>query len=346
MRVDLPAPLSPTSAVTLPAYALRLTPFSTLTGPKLFTMPESSMRGASIGPPPFWDDAVPCVMFPLGGSVVGKGPRAVDAIPARGPSSQVLLDAVLLAGGSDVTGAQLRCAGVAVVDHRLHLFRSHEHRSDRDVRGAVVERLVGRRLLTVQQLDGEVGCGLGLELERLVDRSGLLAQQHVLQARDRGVLTRDRNGEAVLVEDRDDTGGVRVVGRPDRVDLATERGQRLLEVGGRLLGVPDARRLGGRLDARGLHDRYGTVVEHLRVAIRGVAAHVHDDSGRRVLAGSLEAVDDRLALELADLHVVERHVVVSAGDRAVVGDDGHALRLGLLDDCRARTLVVDDEHDA
>src|SRR5690606_16363665 len=42
----------------------------------------------------------------------------------------------------------------------------------------------------------------------------------------------------------------------------------------------------------------------------------------------------------------ERHVVVTAGYRAVVCDDGNALRLGLIDDCRACTLVVDDEHDA
>ena len=48
MSVDLPAPLSPTRAVTLPGYALRLTPLSTLTGPKALTIPVNSMIGTSM----------------------------------------------------------------------------------------------------------------------------------------------------------------------------------------------------------------------------------------------------------------------------------------------------------
>ena len=137
-----------------------------------------------------------------------------------------------------------------------------------------------------------------------------------------------------------------VVRRPYRVDLAAERGQGLLEVRRRLLAVPDSRRLGGRRDAGGLHDLDGAVMEHLGVAVGGVAAHVHDDRGRRVLAGGGEAVDDGLALEASDLEVVERHVVVGALDRTVVRDDRDALGLGLLGNRTARAVVVDEQHHA
>src|SRR3954451_768306 len=48
--VDLPAPLSPTSAVTCPAYAEKSTPFRTWTGPKLLLMCRISRMGSSATP--------------------------------------------------------------------------------------------------------------------------------------------------------------------------------------------------------------------------------------------------------------------------------------------------------
>src|SRR4051794_26083125 len=45
MSVLLPAPLSPTSAVTLPAETSRSTPRSTWTAPKLLLMPRSCSSG-------------------------------------------------------------------------------------------------------------------------------------------------------------------------------------------------------------------------------------------------------------------------------------------------------------
>src|SRR5512139_3922671 len=50
-RVDLPAPLSPTSAVTSPARTVIATSRSTWTGPKLLLIPRSSSRGACIWSP-------------------------------------------------------------------------------------------------------------------------------------------------------------------------------------------------------------------------------------------------------------------------------------------------------
>ena len=44
IRVDLPAPLSPTRPMTSPALKVRSTPCSTLTDPKLFSIPETFKR--------------------------------------------------------------------------------------------------------------------------------------------------------------------------------------------------------------------------------------------------------------------------------------------------------------
>jgi hypothetical protein len=94
------------------------------------------------------------------------------------------------------------------------------------------------------------------------------------------------------------------------------------------------------------HDADGTVVELLGVSVGRVSADVDDRSGRGGLVLGLEAIDDHLTLELADVEVVERDVVVSAGDRAVVCDDRDALGLGLLGDLDARAVVVDEDLDA
>src|SRR3954451_5231994 len=49
IRVDLPAPLSPTRAVTCPAQASRFTPLSTCTAPKLFWIPRQLSGGLVLG---------------------------------------------------------------------------------------------------------------------------------------------------------------------------------------------------------------------------------------------------------------------------------------------------------
>src|SRR3954471_19219945 len=46
-RVDLPAPLSPTRAVTSPGYTTSPTSWRTWTGPKLLSIPRSSRRGVA-----------------------------------------------------------------------------------------------------------------------------------------------------------------------------------------------------------------------------------------------------------------------------------------------------------
>src|SRR2546429_9777597 len=46
--VDFPAPLSPTSAVTSPAYTVKSTSRRTCTAPKLLLIPRSSSRGVAL----------------------------------------------------------------------------------------------------------------------------------------------------------------------------------------------------------------------------------------------------------------------------------------------------------
>src|SRR3954454_3896648 len=48
ISVDLPAPLSPTSAITSPGYARKSTLVSACTGPKLLETPRSSSSGLSV----------------------------------------------------------------------------------------------------------------------------------------------------------------------------------------------------------------------------------------------------------------------------------------------------------
>src|SRR6266508_5873025 len=52
MRVDLPAPLSPTSAVTWPAWAAKSTALSACTAPKRLLTPRSSRSGVLVATAP------------------------------------------------------------------------------------------------------------------------------------------------------------------------------------------------------------------------------------------------------------------------------------------------------
>src|SRR4051794_39091984 len=93
--VDLPAPLSPTRAVTSPAWALRAMSCRTWTGPKLLSMPRNSRVGVS-------------VMGEAPGDWRG-GPRATGGGgPLVRPGARALLDAGLRAQRVVVAGAQLR----------------------------------------------------------------------------------------------------------------------------------------------------------------------------------------------------------------------------------------------
>src|SRR5262245_14269578 len=78
MSVDLPAPLSPTRAVTLPGRTTRSTPLRTLTGPKDFLMPTSWMIGSASLPTEAWT---------MGGEMV---PDMLAALRDSGPGSRCM----------------------------------------------------------------------------------------------------------------------------------------------------------------------------------------------------------------------------------------------------------------
>src|SRR5690349_2968336 len=342
ISVDLPAPLSPTSAVTSPARTVKSTPCSTCTGPKCLSTPRSCRIGSVTTTPPGTADARP-------GS------------PAAHPrKSTGLLDAELPASGLRGGHAHLGGLHLALVDHRLDVvlgdqLRGEQHRRHLAVALRVVRagggELVGRRLVALGQRGRELGRGVGLLLDRLVDRHVLVAAQDRLQAVGGGVLAGDRDlaVEAVLLQHGDDRAREAVVGRDDPVDLAAVLRQELLEDDATLLVVPVGDGLARhQLELAGVVERLEdvllAVVEEGGVVVRRGAL----DLDHLATGLVLHRVGQALALQLADLDVVERHVVVAgtAQVEAVVVDDRDALRLRLRGDGGTRLAADrgDDEH--
>src|SRR5215207_2924115 len=181
-----------------------LTPLSTSTGPKLFLMSLSSMIGVST--------SILASCHPGGVPLArrfGRARLARERWPCApavrmatatdcGKAPSGLLDAVLLARGGDRSGADLRDLGVPVVEHLLHVLGRDDDRRLRKERRAVGRLVREGRLLTVDQLHRQVHRGLRLQLERLVNRRDLLAEQDVLQPGRARVLAADRDLLAVL----------------------------------------------------------------------------------------------------------------------------------------------------
>src|SRR4051794_23341470 len=227
IRVLLPAPLSPTSAVTLPGLTSRSTPRSTCTAPKLFWIPRRLSNGvvdaAGVGCSGASTDTgisssrwMARAWVPLEGDVKGArgpvpvrtDPRAVSLPAASCRPRRRLLDAVLGAGLGDRAGADVCSRRVAVADNRLDLVGRDPHRGGQRGRDVLAGLGVGNRrgrqragrvLVAVDQRDRQVGRRLGLQLGVLVDRAALEALQDVLQTLDGRVLTGDRDltGRAV-----------------------------------------------------------------------------------------------------------------------------------------------------
>src|SRR5438034_3172500 len=71
ISTDLPAPLSPASAVTCPDGTSRSTPTSACTGPKFLLIPRSRRSGSAL---------------PVGGAGGGPGSTSVLTVPVASPS--------------------------------------------------------------------------------------------------------------------------------------------------------------------------------------------------------------------------------------------------------------------
>src|SRR4051812_1229572 len=208
-NVDLPAPLSPTSPMTSPAWTSKSTPLRACTAPKRFVMPRNSSSGAE------------SVMVMAG--------------------LLLLLDACCVAGRLVLAGADLRRLPEAVLDDRVvDLVLRHGdggQQDRRDLATAVVARAgddAGRRLLALQQGVGELGGHLGLGLDGLVDRHVLVTGDDALHAGQLRVLTRGGDGlrvDAVGLHRRDRATGVAVVGGVDADEpVLAERRDRLLHL--------------------------------------------------------------------------------------------------------------------
>lgn len=139
--------------------------------------------------------------------------------------------------------------------------------------------------------------------------------------------------------------GHAVVGGVDRVEaVLAERGDGGAHLLARDLGAPLTGLLVDDLLDLLVQDGVGALLEHGGVGVRLLAVDHHDAGVGGLVA---QRLDDALALELADLLVVERDVGgdVALGE-AVVRDDLHALLLGAVDPGLGGAGVdgVQDDH--
>src|SRR3954471_5485129 len=252
MRVDLPAPLSPTRAMTSPRETWKSTSYRACTAPKLFETPFSSKMGVSVTlstPPPGPVDG--------GGPPAGGPGRRRGAAEAAPRSPSCLADARLRAQRGVLADADLTGLQEAVVEDHLDVvlgdrLRGQQH--GRDVTRSVVRLAVDEARLGLfarGQRNGQLGGRVGLLLDRLVDGHALVAGEDVLDPLRRRVLPGDRELlELARLDRRDGRVAQAVVGGEHAVDLVVGLLQHLLEDRQRLLVVPVGHGLIG--DLRGL----------------------------------------------------------------------------------------------
>src|SRR4051794_13825555 len=131
-RVDLPAPLSPTSAVTSPGWTQSSTSRRTCTGPKLLSIPRTSSRGvAATADDPFSAHSVFRAELCEG--------TGTEVVPSPVPVSHAVLD-------------------VLSVDD----LRPQQHRRYLRARLLVLHDLAGLHLPAGGERDGELRGGVGL----------------------------------------------------------------------------------------------------------------------------------------------------------------------------------------
>src|SRR3954451_17257420 len=205
ISVDLPAPLSPTSAITSPANARKSTLVSACTGPKLFETSRSSSVGVS-------------VLF-MGERCGGR----------RGtPHGLLLLAELRVHAGADVAPLQ-----IPVLDRDVPVLLRDRNRSRED--GGNLTRPVAdlavdaNGLAALEQRDREGRGGVRLDAHGLVDRHALPAGEDVLDPLRGGVLARHRDLlQVACLQRRDDGITEAVVRGVDAVDLVARLLQHLL----------------------------------------------------------------------------------------------------------------------
>src|SRR5439155_8270699 len=290
MSVDLPAPLSPTSAITSPSRTSKSTSESACTDPKALEIPRSSRVGASL--------------------LIGVVCTTVEAPRARAPPRGSFLLAVLpVLADADLVPPQEPVLEQQLVVQLRDRDGLQEDRGD--LPRPVVDRRVGLDRLVLDDRDGDLRGRGRLQLDRLVDGHRLPAGEDVLDALRRRILAAQRDRLQVVSLERGDDGSCEpVVRRRDGIDLVVRADEHLVEDRPCLLVVPVGYGLIRALLERALvverlQDRVVALLEELRVVVGRGAVQLRDDRLLRVHALRPEASDDTFALELADVDVVE-----------------------------------------
>src|SRR5215213_1446055 len=337
--VDLPAPLSPTRATTSPGRTSKSTSWSACTGPKLLLTPFSESTG----------------VLPL--SFIWLLPRMRTGAPRSGRPHSLppgLLDAGRLAAGRVLAGADLVHRPELILDDRvldLVLRDRHGRQEDRRhlLRAVVDLGVRRRRVLALGERHGELRRRLGLGLDRLVDGHVLLVHEDPLDRGELGVLPGRRprlRVDAGRLHGRDRGAAGAVVGGIDAHEaVLADRGDRLLHLLLGLVRAPVGRVVLLRdLVAASVDHAVRALLEQLRVVVGGGAVD-HDDGALGAIL--LELADQGVTLELADLLVVERDVVVDVGvrDQPVVADDRDLRLLRPVHDRAGGRCVHRVEHE-
>src|SRR6476646_8288279 len=192
INVDLPAPLSPTSAITSPARTSKSTPRSACTEPKLLlTAFSSRFAGAGVA-----------------------DIRGFVSRPGRYERAPAVMKRVLVAVLRVDPGADLALLQEPFREEELVVLLGDPHRSEQDRRRAAGLAVHALDLLVLDDRDGRGRCGVGLLAHGLVDRSGLPAGEDELHVRGRRVLAGQRDRlQAVGLQRRNHRAGETVVGR-------------------------------------------------------------------------------------------------------------------------------------
>src|SRR4051812_33136970 len=331
ISVDLPAPLSPTSAITSPLRTSKSTSLSAWTEPNRFVTPRSSRIGVGVA---------------LTGRFVPRWGRSDER-----PHRQALLLAVLLV----LAAADLALLQGSIREEELVVLL-------RDPDGLQQDRLRAADL-GVDALDGlpldqrdRYRCGrIRFLADRLVDGPGLPAGEDELDARRGRVLSGQRDRlEAVRLQRRDHGTGKTVVRGDGRVDLVAVASEHLVEdlptLRGAPLGVLVTRRalLEGAVLEQRVQDLVIALLEEDGVVVLDVTVQLDDNRVLGVFAVCLQSGDEALALQVADGHAVVRDVVgrFAADHQAVVVDHLCTARDGQIGNRLAgrRIQLVEQDH--
>src|SRR5262245_1328614 len=331
ISVDLPAPLSPTSAITSPSRTPNSTSRSASTDPKCFDTPCSSRVGGEVS--------------------LTRGFLSRWGASEKAPHRERLLLAVLRVDAV----ADLALLQEALREEELPVGLRDPDRGQQDRLGPADLSVHAGYLLSLDERDRGSGRCVRFRADGLVDSAALPAGEDELDAGRRRVLAGQADRLlAVRLQRRDHGSREPVVRSEGAVDLVAVTREDLVEDLAALDRVPlrpliARRRLLERaLRVERVQDRVVALLEQLRVVVLDVAVQLRDDGMLRVLAALLQRLDEARTLQLADLHVVEGDVVrrlASDHEPVVVDHLRTAVDGEVRDRCARRGIeLVEQDH--